>query len=162
MGRINMRADASQESGGYPLAEPGEYFLRVKRVKDGTTRTNRQKVDLLISILDEEGVEVGSAFHTVTFIPEGQPGHGIWLHVNHALGLPYDGEVDFDTDDYLGKECRGRVIQDTYEGKTRNKIEEFYVEDDGNQEAPAPAAAPAPAKAAAPAATPAPLEEVPF
>jgi len=143
MAQVRMRADRSQESGSYPIADPGDYFLRVKEKTDGKTgrdakNPNCQKVDLIISILDDRNEEVGSVFHTVTFIPEGRKGHGIWLHVNHALGLPYDGEVDFDTDEYLDKECRGRVIVDTYNGKTRNKIEEFYVEDEGEEKKETP------------------------
>lgn len=147
MAQVSMRANKDQESGGYPIADPGDYFLKVKSKKDGTTKTNRQKVDLLIGIYDDNGNEVGSCFHTVTFISEGEPGHGIWLHVNHALGLPYDGEVDFDTQDYVDAECRGRVIQDEYNGKIKNKIEEFYTED----EAPLAGSGSPPAKAEAPA-----------
>ena len=155
MAQVSMRANKEEESKGFPIADEGDYWLRVTQVKDGQTsdrakNPNCQKVDLLIVILDDNGDKVGSCWHTLTFIPAGKPGHGMWLHANHAFGLPYDGEVNYDTADYMDTECRGHVIVDTWEGKTRNKISEFYTEDD-NQGSAGSGSAPAPAAEAAPA-----------
>jgi len=143
--RVNIDADGTQATGGFALVPEGEYFIKVSEKKDGMTKSKRQKVDLLFNIEDAHGSKLGSCWHTLTFIPKNEPGHGMMLYANRCLGMPFDGQLDFDTDEYLYRSCKALVVQDTYEGKTKNKVKYFITDEIVSSNGPAPNAQPAPA-----------------
>jgi len=162
---IRMNADKKQETTGFPLVPDGDYLLKIRKVTDGSASQQSknpgcEKIQAIIDIIDEATDEkVGSLVTTVTFIPEGKAGHGIWLHFNHAFGMPYDGEVDFNTQDYVGQTSRGRIYTDTYNGKKSNKIGELYVAD-GEEPAGSPSGSGGGSESGG--GSSADLEEVPF
>ncbi len=139
--RIQMEADGSQESGSFPLVNEGDYFIKVLEVRDGVTKRGHNKADIMFGIFDMANPTdaLARCWHTITFIPKDKPGHGMWLHANHALGLPYDGSLDFETRDYVDTSCRAHIIIDKYTDKngnikTVNRVSEFHTEDSNDKE----------------------------
>lgn len=77
------------------------------------------------AVNDGNGVVVDeniSIRHWVTFLPVDQQGAGIAVHFLKCIGLPLQGELN--AMDWEGRSFKGKIINETYEGKTRNKIKE--------------------------------------
>jgi hypothetical protein len=169
MSRINLTANAAEESGSYEPVPEGEYVLTVIKVTDKTTSTGRDMVNLELAV-DEGPYRDRKVWTNVTFIPAGEPGHGLMVQALKAFGLPFDGELDFDTSEFEGRTCRAKLVIEPYtdkEGKTKKKNAiptAGFITD--KTETPAPAAAQPASRAAAAGlkgkTTVKPKEEVPF
>ena len=141
MSRIRARGNPEEmTSGKFPLVPEGDYVVKVERSEGGLTKDGtRHKADLFLSIHDQaSNAGLGWLWNTITFIPEGEKGHGMWLHANKCLDMPYDGDVVIETDDYIGKSSLAHVVIDEYQGKKRNKIAYFIWPEEDSQVPPEP------------------------
>jgi len=158
MARWQLRANKEEEfTGTFELLPEGTYKFGVVDVEDKTSAKRNEYASLTVEVLD--GEFAGSTlFHNVVKIEEGNPGHGMLVHFLHAVGLQYDGDLDFDTKDFIGLEFTGDVVQEKYPKKdgtegTRSVIKRIIVaeEEPAQQEAalppPPPASKPQPSTA---------------
>ena len=140
-----MKMDRNQENSGFDPLPDDKYLLTVTAVTDKMTAKgwNMARLELTVA----EGIyENRKLWHNVTFIPayddrgEKQKGHGMCVHACHAFGLEFDGDVDFDTQEFKGKSAYAKVGTEKreWQGKeiVENKIISFVTED---QEVTSPA-----------------------
>ena len=112
MARWTGDADAKEESvggqgGNFTPAPRGIYTIQVADFKDGTTATTKRPMVTLECEVADEGEYLGKkVWLTVTKIPKGEKGHGLFVHALHAFGLPHDGAYDFYTEDFQGRQAR--------------------------------------------------------
>lgn len=142
MARINYKADANAEQNEqYKPAPRGIYTLQISDYSDGeVTKTGKHPgtpMTKLICEICDEGEHFGKkVWHNVVWVPPGRAGHGLAVHFLHAVGLPYDGEFEFDESELQGRRFRALVGVKTYdkinEGQKitceKNYIEEVYTE----------------------------------
>lgn len=92
----------------------------------GFTKENKyQKVDLLLQVIDNPQWQDCKVFHTVTFMPKGKEGAGMAIHFLKTIGEPYEGKLDYHSEDWIGKKLQGYAITDEYKGKVKNKLGEI-------------------------------------
>ncbi len=146
MGRITMQANGEEaEKPSYPLIEDATLLMGLKSAEDGVTATeNAYNNTLFILEVLDEGASKGLTMPlSVTWIPKGRKGHGFCLQFLKAIGVPFDGELDFDTDDFVaeGRTFRARIGREPAKekGKFRNIVAEYIYPNQEGQESAAPA-----------------------
>lgn len=157
--------------GGFEPAPRGIYTIQVANYRDGMTQTKRPMVVLECEVADEGEAFGKKVWLTITQIPKGQKGHGIMVHALHAFGLAHDGDLDFDTNDFQGRQARALLGVKPYtkvkDGKTYtndvNYIEALYTDNHPEPEELPPAPTQKAAASATDGATPVRgKEKVPF
>ena len=93
--------------------------------KEGRTKNGDPMVNILCQVKDDDEFQGERVFHTVTFLPKGNPGAGMSVHFLKSIGQPWEGQFKVDSSQWVGSEFRGYVIIDEYNGKKKNKITEI-------------------------------------
>lgn len=123
MARVQMSANAAEEAGSYEPIPDGEYILSVAKVEDKTSKSGRPQA--ILEMVVDEGPYIGrKLWYQLTFIPKGEPGHGFTVQALHAFGFEHDGNLDFDTADFVNRTCRAKVTSEPYvdkNGKNKKK-----------------------------------------
>lgn len=153
--KVNAIVANAKDLGTFELLQDGLYKFSIVDKDDGTTGKGDPKVSLRLSVV--EGPQSGTMLHTVVLFPEsdekGNPNrmYGALLHFLHAVGIwdgKDDADVEFDTDEFVGREFWANVASREYDKKnkdgeltgekgTSNKITSIPIPDEG---ADAPAA----------------------
>jgi len=120
--------EVDENAGVYSPLPAGRYRVKVLEVEDGYSKAGDPKVNMKLGVVDQQDRWV---FHTLTFIPKGQPGHGIAVHSLKCFGFAIDkSRVNFDSEDLVGKEAMADIIIEEYNGKRSNKVRQFdYLQD---------------------------------
>ena len=66
-----------------------------------------------------------NVWHYVIFLPKESAGAGISVHFRKSIGVPFGGDDVVDASDWEGKRFMAYVVQETYEGQTRNKFKKI-------------------------------------
>ena len=115
--------EVDEKAGVYTPLPAGRYRVKVLAVEDGYSKAGDPKLNMKLGVLDQPDRWV---FHTLTFIPKGQPGHGIAVHSLKCFGFAIDkSRVNFDSEDMVGKEAMADLIIEEYNGKRSNKVRQF-------------------------------------
>jgi len=161
MGEFIFQCDEQADTnGGSKFTVPaGEYALTVWEVipdeehahaKLGAPWRTSKNGDPQLNIkfgINEQGGKLW-IFNPLTFIPKGQPGHGIIVHALKTLGAVIkDGQlINFKPSDLLGRVCRAELTLAIPDGGKypKNKIKTLdYAKPEDKPEMPAEVAQPA-------------------
>lgn len=167
----NQAAADAQDK--YPVAPEGTVaYLTVVEAEEKKAQSGRDMMELEHVVASGEFADRVRVWHYLTFLEETHKAHGMTLHALHAYGFDTEGENDYSAEAFKGRSVKVELGVETYQGKRKNVIKKFLVEEEAApaepsqpaaQEEPEPAwvkegtragvaAKPAPSRTAAPAA----------
>ena len=130
---IEMDMDATQESSGFEPLPDGEYFLVCTDVEDGKNQPGKFPYIKLELTVSEGEYQNRKVWYNLVLLPKDHKSHGMTVHAFKAFGLPYDGQVSFDSSEFKGRGCKANVNTETreYNGRnyTSNKVRWFITEE---------------------------------
>ncbi len=104
------------------LMPDGWYTMKIDEAEEMKSQNGNNMILVKCSPVNEAQYTEMSIWHYVVFLPKGQKGDGISVWFRKAIGIPVGGNDVVDADDWVGRKFKAYVSQDTYKGKTRNKI----------------------------------------
>lgn len=121
----------------YTLIPEGEYIGEIMDYKDKTTKNDDIMISYQAAIIlgDQKGRYF---FDNIIFPHVGSPAWGILgrtKHFLHCIGEPYEGDIEFDSDRWLGRKFRVVLFHDKYynekakEEKTVVKVKEYILDE---------------------------------
>lgn len=106
----------------FVLLPEGTYTLKIEEAEEGLSKSGYNYVLAKCSVWNDSRYTSSSLWHYVTFLPKENKGAGMAVHFLKTIGQPHEGQYVVDAEKWIGKKFVGKVIQDMYEGKKRNKI----------------------------------------
>ena len=108
------------------LLPEGEYVAEITAVKDKVTRNGDPMVAVLFTVIEGDWSD-NSVWSNIVFLevtdPDNPPkGCGTTKHFLHVIGEPYEGDFQWDSDNWKGRQLRITIKHEVFEGKTKNKV----------------------------------------
>lgn len=132
-GRVNTAG--IMESGTFNIVPEGRYYARIAEVVPGKSQAGDPMFSVKLLIVAGESQDSWLWDNIVISDNPNSPGYKILgrsKHFLHCIGEPYEGEIDYDTENWIDKEVEIKVYHDSYKGKPKAKVEEYILEEKGN------------------------------
>ncbi|MFA5321190.1 MAG: DUF669 domain-containing protein [Smithella sp.] len=114
-----------EEGGNFELLPEGVYVVKIKNTEDEMSRAGDPMVAVTFEII--EGDKAGQfAWDRILFPKKGSSAEkirGRSMHFLHVIGEPYEGEIEIDRYNWVGKKCKIFVRHEEYEGKRYARVQ---------------------------------------
>lgn len=128
--KAGIRVDFKGVEGRRSLIPDGEYSVAVEEITKSTSEAGNDNIEWKFSVVSEDSkLNNAKLWYNTSLLPQ-----SLWNLRNllETLGVEVpDGPLDIDFKELVGLEMMAVVEADTYEGKKRSKIVDFYPTEDG-------------------------------
>lgn len=147
--KVTVDLELPEGGGAFPVLEPGEYEAEIKEAKYGMSKMQNPKIDFVLEV-DNNGAKA-KLFSTHSLQPQAL---FRLRNLTDACGITVEGgkkSASFEIEDpkmegavvtggnvpeFIGQWVGVIVSQEVYEGKTKNRIDEYFALDGGTDADP--------------------------
>lgn len=119
----------------YPLLPDGVYEGWISDHNSGFTKANDPMVNITIKITFPQDFQGRLIWDRIVLPYPQSPARGILgrtKHFLHCISEPYEGEFEWDSDNWNGKKVIIKVGSRTYNGKTYNEVQGYILDEANN------------------------------
>jgi hypothetical protein len=126
--------------GGFEVLPEGEYVFEIIEIGEKETK-NLDPMAMLVLKVSEGEYQGRKVWDNIVIPNEGSPSFKIMgrtKHFWHCIGEPYEGDVEWNTGNWLHKKVRAKVKHETqtqgkYAGQLKATIESYIFDESLNQ-----------------------------
>jgi len=106
----------------FKVADPGQYTLEIKTAKQGVSKAGNTKIDLRLTIIEDDEFAGVSVFDTITITPE-----ALFRLKQYALATGVEIGQEFDPQDFVNEQVTAVLDVEP----VKNQAGEVQFHDDG-------------------------------
>ena len=130
--RVSRNYDEYQEQEDFQLLPDGTYMFEIYEVSDGYSSNNDPMPNITLRCIEEGEYEGNKVWDNILIPSPDSPAHKIIGRTKrflHAIGEPYQGDFDVDTDNWLNKTVEAKIGQEEYNGRKKNVVSRYLLSD---------------------------------
>lgn len=140
MGKGRRNYDGIPEQTDFPVLPDGNYMFEIIEVEDSYTKENHDFMAKIVLRCIEEGDYEGNKVFDNIIIPERtSPAHKIIGRTKrflHAIDEPYQGDFEYDTDNWIGKTVEAKISIGSWNNKPKNDVDRYLLNEDQQKQEP--------------------------
>ena len=119
-----------KESGNFELVEEGIHYARIDEIQESITENGDDMITVKLVIVSGVSQDLWCWDNIVISDNPNSPGYKILgrsKHFLHCINEPYEGKIEVDTDEWIGKKIQIEVYQDEFINKKGRKSKKAKV-----------------------------------
>lgn len=130
--RYKANTTGISEQGVFEPIPSGTYTVKITNKSDKTTQNGDPMVNIELTIQGSGDYAGRKVWDNIVIPQEGSPAIkilGRTKHFLHCIGEPYEGDIEIDSDAWLDKVITIVVGMDTYKGKKKNIVADYFLDE---------------------------------
>lgn len=132
--RMQRNYDEYTEQEGFNILPDGIYMFEIAEKQDTMSKGGDVMIKITLRCIEEE--HNGALVWDQILLPlPDSPAHrviGRSKRFLHAIGEPFQGNFDVDTDNWEGKIVEAKISKGEYNGKSKNIVDRYNIREDIN------------------------------
>lgn len=128
--KVSRNYDEYVEQEDFKLIPDGDYMFEIAEIKDGYSGNNDPMPNITLRCIEEEEYEGIYVWDNILIPEPNSPSHkiiGRSKRFLHAIGEPYQGDFDVDTENWLNKTVEVKIGTEEYKGKKKNIVLRYLL-----------------------------------